>query len=126
MLSLFMKKKAPEPSGWTMRTGSEDFPVYAEIFRDYVEGMLSGILAGGTEFLILSPPKPIEHAAFIQTCPDNEDGFLHIEAGYDRKFDDGSVMLLGSDRRTKAEVLEMFVTFFETGRVDTTGWFEVR
>ena len=126
MLSLFMKKKLPEPSGWTLNTGSEDFPVYPEIFRDYIEGMLSGILAGGTEFLILSPPKPIEHVAFIQTCPDNEDGFLHIEAGYDRKFDDGSVMLLGSDRRTKAEVLEMFVTFFETGRVDTTGWFEVR
>ena len=126
MLSLFMKKKPPVPSGWTLNTGDKEFPVYAEIFNEYVDGILSGILAGGTEFLILSPPKPIDHVAFIQTCPDREDGFLHIEAGFDQKFEDGSVKLLSSDRHTQAEVLEMFIRFFESGKIDMTGWFEVR
>lgn len=67
---------------WTVRiTDSEHQISNPDGFGANIDNALTAVEMGDEEFVVLSPSAPINNYTFLQACPDNESGYLHIEAG---------------------------------------------
>ena len=118
------EEKKPE---WTLRVTDTEERI--ENIRDFiaiVDGALEEVESGDEEFIVLSPSEPVNHISFIQACMDKEPELMHIEAGLDEKKDENSLpTILCKDKIEPSEVLEIFIGFYQEGKVDTDGWYEL-
>ena len=125
-MGLFFKKKNQAEPEWTVRLGDVEHKVRnADVFESNIDDALTDVEMGNVEFLILSPSKPVNGFTFLQTCPDEEEGYLHIEAGMDKMNADGRIKIVCHDHFTTGEVLDLFITFFRNQTIDVGGWYEL-
>lgn len=112
---------------WTLRVTDTEEKI--ENIRDFigiVDGAIEEIEDGEEEFIIVSPSEPVNHVTFIQACMDKEPGLMHIEAGLDEKKDQNSLpKILCKDNIEPSECLDIFIAFYQDGKVDTDGWYEL-
>ena len=112
---------------WTLRvTDTEEIIDNIDDFIAIAEAAIEDVESGDEEFIILSPSKPVNHVTFIQACMDKQPDLMHIEAGFDEKKDQNSLpKILCKDRTEPFECMEIFVEFYNEGKVNTDGWYEL-
>ena len=125
LFKLFEKKNTPEQKGWIARTGDKEFLVDPKLVTACIDDALTDVEEGYAEFFVLTPSNPVNYIAFLQVCPDQDPGFLHIEAGLSKKARNRRIKILACDHLSTSDVFGIFVDYFKGSIIDTSGWYEL-
>lgn len=94
-----------------------------------IEQQLAAIKHGDTEFMILTPPEPLQikssgrECSFLQLCRDEDPEYFHCEVSVSDAGKTDEALIYGKDRLSKEEVETLICGFIDGGIVpDTRDW----
>lgn len=124
IFNIFTKDK-PSNIQWTIRVAEDEILIdNPDTFPINLDNYLTDLEMNDIEFIVLAPSQTLNNLTFLQVA-NNNDGYMHVEAGLDEKNSMGRPKILYKDNITTGECYDMFWAFYKTGKIDVSGWKEL-